>query len=98
MLFNNKDREYTAETVSKEMRSNSHSASNQLSHLKEKGLLAETEGKKFKYWPATPDLDEKVKHLADLYNEMPVAIVTCIYEKPTDKLKDFSNAFKFKKD
>lgn len=98
MLFNNRDREFTAENVSKEMRSNAHSAGNQLSQLKHKGLLSSTDEKTFKYWPATPELDEKVKSVAALYNEMPVAVVTCIYEKPTDKLKDFSDAFKFKKD
>lgn len=98
MLFNNKDREFTAEYVSKEMRSNHHSATNQLSQLAHRGLLASTDAKTYKYWPATPELDEKVKTLASLYNEMPVAVVTCIYEKPTDKLKDFSDAFKFKKD
>lgn len=98
MLYNNKNREFTAENVSREMRSNSHSASNQLLQLKHKGLLATTDEKSYKYWPATPELDEKVKSLAALYNEMPVAIVTCIYEKPTDRLKGFSDAFKFKKD
>ena len=98
MLFNNRDRDFTADSVSKEMRSNLHSATNQLTQLANKGLLASTDAKTFKYWPATPELDEKVKSLAILYNQMPVAVVTCIYEKPTDKLKDFSDAFKFKKD
>lgn len=98
MLFNNRDREFSAENVSRELRSNNHSASNQLLQLKQKGLLASLDDKAFKYWPATPELDEKVKHLASIYEQMPVAVVTCIYEKPKDTLKSFSDAFKFKKD
>lgn len=98
MLFNNKDREYTAAEVAKLMRSNDHSAHNQLNQLASKGLLAEVQEHKFKYWPATPDLDDKVKKISDLYTHMPVAVVTCIYEKPKDILKGFADAFKFKKD
>ena len=98
MLFNNKDREYSAKEIAKEMRSNEHSAQNQLSELTSNGLLAAVDDHKYKYWPVSPDLDEKVKKLAELYNEMPVAVVTTIYEKPRDILKDFSDAFKFKKD
>lgn len=98
MLFNNKDREWTAKEIAKVMRSNDHSAQNQLNQLASKGLVAALEDQKFKYWPATPDLDDKVKKLSEIYNQMPVAVVTCIYEKPKDILKGFSDAFKFKKD
>ena len=98
MLFNNKHREYSAENVSKELRSNDHSASNQLSKLADKGLFKVNDQKKYQYSPASSELHEKVSRLVNIYQEMPVAVVTCIYEKPKDALKDFSNAFKFKKD
>lgn len=98
MLFNNKNREWTAESVSKEMRSNSHSAANQLDQLFAKGFLTVSATKQYQYKPTSPELDEKVSRLSQVYKEMPVAVVTCIYEKPTDKLKGFSDAFKFKKD
>lgn len=97
MLFNNRSREWNAEGVSKEMRSNTHSAANQLEQLFVKGFLTVSSSKFYQYKP-TQDLDEKVSRLAEVYKEMPVAVVTCIYEKPSDKLKGFANAFKFKKD
>jgi hypothetical protein len=98
MLFNSKNKEFTAENVSRELRSNTHSAANQLAQLVAKGLLAVRDEHHFRYCPSTPEIDANVQKLSSLYNEMPVAVVTCIYEKPTDKLKGFSDAFKFKKD
>ena len=98
MFYNNKDREYSPAEVAKEMRSNEHSAHNQLKQLTSKGLFATVDEHKFRYWPVTPELDDRVRKLAQFYNEMPVAVVTAIYEKPKEILKDFSDAFKFKKD
>lgn len=97
MLVDNSDRAWDAEEVSKELRSNKTSASQQLHDLAGKGLLKK-EQEKFHYQPLTDDLHQKVKTLSDLYIQMPVTIVTAIFERPQDKLKDLSDAFKIKKD
>lgn len=98
MLLNNRDRSFTPEQVCKELRSNLHSAENQLKQLSQRGLFAMKEDKHYQYSPATAEVDKKISRLKSLYEEMPVAIVTCIYEKPQDRLKDLSDAFKLKKD
>jgi predicted transcriptional regulator len=98
MLLSYPEKKFSAADVSRELRSNTHSATNQLNHLSQKGLLKSHDNNCFQYAPLTPEMDEKVKQLYDVYKEMPVAVVTWIYEKPQNKLKDFSDAFKLKKD
>lgn len=97
MLLSRPEKKFSAEEVSRELRSNTHSATNQLEQLTSKGLLKQ-ENALFQYSPSSEEIDLKVKELYDVYKKMPVAVVTAIYEKPQDKLKDFSNAFKLKKD
>lgn len=98
MLFNNSEREWNAASVAKELRTSESSAGNYLSYLAAKNLLLSRETKFYQYKPGTPELTEIVPRLSELYKEMPVAIVTCIFEKPKDKLKDLSDAFRLKKD
>lgn len=97
MLVDKSDFAWTAEDIAKELRTNNTSAAQYLKHLHDNGLLHK-EGNTFKYFPSTPDLVEKVKILSALYKEMPVTIITVIFEKPQEKLKDLSDAFKIKKD
>lgn len=98
MLYKESDTEWNAASVAKELRTNESSAGNYLSHLAAKNLLLSRETKFYQYKPGTPELTELIPRLCDLYKEMPVAIVTCIFEKPKDKLKDLSDAFRLKKD
>lgn len=98
MLYNKKDEWFTADQVSKELRSNVTSATTHLENLQRKGLLIVKDGKSYKYEPNTTELEDRVKRLHLLYLEKPVAIVTCIFDKPNDKLKGFADAFKFKKE
>lgn len=98
MLYKDPAKNWDAEKVCKELRSSLSSATKQLESLTSKGLISTTDSVSYHYLPLSPELDEKVRTLFDLYQKMPVAIVTCIYEKPTDKLKNFSEAFRIKKD
>lgn len=98
MLFKNPSRHFSAIEVSHEQRSNQHSASNQLEQLTKHGLLKVNDAKMYQYAPGDDELHQKVEKLYELYKEMPVAVITCIYDKPKDKLKDLSDAFKLKKD
>lgn len=98
MLANRSDKEWNSSSVSKELRCNEASAQRYLEQLASKNLLLSRETKFYQYKPGTEELNNKVLQLKDLYKEMPVAVVTCIFEKPQDKLKDLSNAFRLKKD
>lgn len=98
MLFNEPEKQWTPELVSKVMRTNNSSASNQLSQLVNKGLIKEIDSGLFKYSPDSEEFHQLVTSLNEIYKEKPVAVVTCIFERPQDKLRDLSDAFKLKKD
>lgn len=98
MLYSNPNKDWSAELVSRESRSNMTAATQQLESLARNGLLKISDSKTYKFQPTNPDMHELVKRLFDIYHDAPVAVVTCIYEKPTDKLKGFADAFKIKKD
>ena len=98
MLYAYPDQWFDAEKVSKDLRGNVTSSSNHLQILLNHGLLIVNEQHQYKYQPKTPELAEKVKNLHASYLEKPVAVVTCIFDKPNDKLKGFADAFKFKRD
>ncbi|WPU63856.1 hypothetical protein [Peredibacter starrii] len=96
MLFSSPEKKWDAQHVSKELRSNVTAATIQLEDLEQKGLIKVDEKRFFFYSPK--EHHELIKTLFILYHDKPVAVVTCIYDKPQDKLKSFANAFKIKKD
>lgn len=57
--------------------------------------LALGSGETWRYAPAAPALDELVEKLERAYAERPVAIINTIVGTPNDRLKSFSDAFKF---
>lgn len=97
VFFNNKSRSWNANTMSHELRSHETITKHQLQKLCEDGFLKDTGNGEYTYAP-TEELDQKVELLNVTYKEMPVAVIAFIYEKPTDKLKGFADAFKLKKD
>lgn len=61
-------------------------------------LVAESEPGKFRYSPASAELDLAVENLARVYREFPVTVVRHIALTPSRGLKQFADAFKFRKD
>lgn len=97
VLFENSNKGWTADSISRELRSHPVSVTRSLSHLLSQGFVKK-ENDLFFYFCADLDLHASVVHLHLIYTERPVAVVSFIYEKPTDKLKGFADAFKLKKD
>lgn len=96
MLYSTPEKKWDAQNVSKELRSNVTAATIQLENLQQRGLIQVDETHSFFY--TAKEHHELIKTLFILYHDKPVAVVTCIYDKPQDKLKSFANAFKIKKD
>lgn len=96
-ILENKSHSWTADSISKQLRTHPSMASKQMEILSSKGILSK-ENDQYSYSPQNKTLEENIKQLHDLYHERPVAIVTYIFTKPEDKLKGFADAFKFKKD
>ena len=52
---------------------------------------------RYRYAPASPELAAAVTAVAGTYANRKVAVVTLIFSTPSDDLRDFSNAFRFRK-
>jgi hypothetical protein len=59
--------------------------------------LVVAEGGGWRYAPAAPALDAFCAQLDQAYAERPVAIINAIVASPNDRLRNFSDAFRFPK-
>lgn len=96
-FFNNPSRTWNAVSLSLELRSHETIVKIQIHKLCNGGFVKEVQPNEFIYSPGD-ELNLKVELLNQTYKEMSVAVIAFIYEKPTDKLKGFADAFKLKKD
>lgn len=100
LLRINAKREWSADSVSREIRSNPTSVTTRLNDLCARGFLSMKEGTPplYRYDPRTDELDSAVKGLAEAYAERHARVIELIFSKQTDALRNFSDAFKFKQD
>lgn len=68
-----------------------------LTQLERAGLVAHDEEGHWRYAPLTAALDQLSERLADAYTERPVAVISAIVDQPSDRLRSFSDAFRFPK-
>jgi hypothetical protein len=93
-------REYTAEEVSRTLRTSLESAAARLKELHRSKLLmtVENEGSpKYRFDPASPGAGV-VADLEKVYKTRRVSVISFIYSNPTDPLRAFSDAFRLRKD
>lgn len=100
LLRSDATREWSADAVSREIRSNPTSVTTRLNDLRTRGLLSmrELPTPLYCYDPRTEELDRAVHGLAEAYAERHARIIELIFSKQTDALRNFSDAFKFKRD
>jgi hypothetical protein len=60
------------------------------------GLVVEDSGTRYRYGAASPALDRLVCELEQVYAAKPATVIKAIVASPNDKLRAFSDAFKFK--
>jgi hypothetical protein len=93
-------REYTAEEVSRTLRTSLDSAGAQLRKLQRARLLVtmEKEGlPNYRFDPASPEAGV-IGELEKIYKTRRVSVISFIYSNPTDPLRAFSDAFRLRKD
>ena len=100
LLRGQREREWTPSEVAKELYTTSEIVADQLGDLQRRGLLAVGDGPdpRYRFWPATPELDEQITRLDAVYHERRVAVITHIYSQPLDKVRTFADAFRLRKD
>jgi hypothetical protein len=53
---------------------------------------------RYRYRPASADIDRLLAALAATYQERRVAVITLIYSKPVDKVQTFADAFRLRRE
>lgn len=91
---------WTAEEAARELRIEAAWTAAQLDQLATRGLFQRGEGPAATYRcasDAAPGVAETVARLAQAYADRRVSIIALIYAKPSDSLRTFADAFRFRK-
>jgi hypothetical protein len=89
---------WTAERMADDLRTSRASVAARMADMSVRGLLeVQEEGPRYRYRPATPGVEAVVQLLDRLYTERRVSIITLIFSKPLDSIRDFSDAFRVRK-
>ena len=101
LLRDDREREWTADEVSRALYAAAGGMAGQLNDLVSKGLAYVTHAPdtRFRYRPKPDDeLDMVVGRLVNLYKERRVAVISLIYAEPVDNARSFADAFRIRKD
>jgi hypothetical protein len=99
LLHDHGDRDWSAEDVSGELRTNTQSTAMRLADLTARGLVAEGATRDvYRYSPRTHDVNAAVEGLAREYSVRRVSVITLIFAKPLDRIRSFADAFRFRRD
>lgn len=99
MLRREPDKQWTVEEVAKTLYTAVSMTEPLLESLRAGGfLIASTSPHlQYRYAPKTPELEQAVADLDRLYQERRVTIINLIYSAPTEKLRNFADAFRLRK-
>jgi predicted DNA-binding transcriptional regulator len=95
LLWRGRDRTWRADELVRELRSSDTVVREALAQLTSAGLAQQT-GEGWRYGGATSEPDQAVAELEKLYAAKPSMIVRLVLSTPSERLRVFSNAFKFK--
>jgi len=101
LLYAQPQRMFTAAEITRELRIDANWVAAQLAQLCQRGILScttDTTPLGYQYQPAKPELDIAVQGLAAAYAQRRVSVINLIVNKPSDKLRSFAEAFRFRKD
>jgi hypothetical protein len=98
LLRNAGDKQWTAAEINDRLQSNLSSIQSRLKGLCDLKFIMCTQNV-FQYQKTKdPDMERILDKLAHVYKEKRNRIIEIIFSKPQDKLRDFSDAFRIRKD
>ena len=97
LLRGERDRVWTSDQVSRELRRNPSSVSRGLSQLAGRGLLAGSMREGYCFDPPDPALESQVDRLADTYATRRVSVIQLIVANPMDSVTTFADAFRLRR-
>jgi len=96
LLQSNTARAWTVQQLSDEMRSSRFATESALAVLLRHELIA-NDGDTFRFHPLTPELEQTTQRLAACYRERRTAVIAAIFSRPSEAVRSFAEAFRFKK-
>jgi hypothetical protein len=99
LFFRTSPRTWDAAEVARELRIDAGSAGGLVTDLSARGFLGPDQAApgRHRYAPSSPSLSSAVPALETCYRERRVAVITQIFAKPPEPLRQFAEAFRLKK-
>lgn len=101
VLSEEKGREWRDVEIARQIQSSTETTVLHLTALASRGLLKNSHHDDcsfYQYGATSPELESQLGRLLELYRQRPVTMIRMVYERPRSSLRDFSNAFKLRKD
>jgi len=97
LLRGERDRHWTSDEVSRELRRNPSTVTRALGQLAGRGLLSGSPAEGFRFEPAEPELEQQVTRLAETYAARRVSVIQLIVANPMDSVTTFADAFRLRR-
>ncbi|HWG44527.1 MAG TPA: hypothetical protein VN688_17240 [Gemmataceae bacterium] len=101
ILGENPEKEWNAVALAREVQTQAQTIGTHLAALQGRGLLVVmTRGTDLfcRYGAGTPELENRMKQLLQVYRERPVTMINLVYARAKETLKTFAEAFRLKKE
>ncbi len=100
LLRTRRERAWSAEAVSRELRITESSASKRLRDLDAGGLVVSDGASppSFRYDASRSEVEQDVAQLAEAYTERRVSVISFIFSRPLENVRGFADAFRLKRD
>ncbi|MGH7736742.1 MAG: hypothetical protein ACREMP_02555 [Candidatus Tyrphobacter sp.] len=96
LLRTDRDRLWTVDEISRELRSSSESIALRLAQLRQHALVTvEQSGVRY---GASPDADASVERLAAAYRDRRPAVIAQIFSRRDDSMQSFADAFRLREE
>lgn len=97
-LFDGRERSWTVDELSREMRTNDPMAARLLAELA--SIIEEDKNNRgsFKFNTQSTEAFEAARRLSEFYRSRRMAVINAIYPRSTSSIRSFADAFKLKKD
>jgi hypothetical protein len=89
---------WSADDLNRELRASPGLVAEILGTLTSAGLVGEEAENRYRYQPATAELERLAEELEAAYAARPLAVVHAILAAPNEKIRTFADAFRFKRD
>jgi hypothetical protein len=91
---------WTAETVARRLYISEQETIAWMARLQDQGLVgvSSDEPVTYRYQPESPELDALFKRVVESYVQHLVPVTNLVHEKATSRIRQFADAFKFRKE